>query len=321
MAVDHELVALADRARLQQRRIRPGGVRLGHRERRADVAGQQRLEPALLLLGRAGEREDLRVPRVRRGVAERQRRDDARAEDLVQQAELDLAVALPAELGRQVGGPQAAGADLVLERLDRPLEAVHVELAAEEQRLDRPQPLADEAVRPLQLRRVLRVRREVPAHVRLPLDSLPTSSGIGGASVRRVRPVAARRHVPRPRDELYALLADLRSHWQLAGRWVQPLALRADGGVVRVRGPLGLRADDQDHADRDAAARGGRRRGRDRVHPRRRPLAAGAPTARARWSRCAPTCVAAGPVDRALLALGGRRWMRARFAATLKRLG
>jgi hypothetical protein len=29
----------------------------------------------------------------------------------------------------------------------------------------------------------------------------------------------------------------------------------------------------------------------------------------------------AGPLDRALLALGGRRWMEGRFAATLKRLG
>src|SRR4051795_11211226 len=55
-----------------------------------------------------------------------------------------------------------------------------------------------------------------------------------------MREVVARRRVARPRDELFAVLADLRGHWQLAGRWVEPMELRDDGGVVRVRGPLGL---------------------------------------------------------------------------------
>src|SRR6476619_5916969 len=48
-----------------------GRVGLGHRERRLQVAGQQRLEVALLLLRAAGERQDLAVARVRRLAAER----------------------------------------------------------------------------------------------------------------------------------------------------------------------------------------------------------------------------------------------------------
>lgn len=135
-----------------------------------------------------------------------------------------------------------------------------------------------------------------------------------------MRPVAARRHVPRPREELYALLADLRSHWRLAGRWVQPLELRDDGGVVRVRGPLGLHrtilTELTAKVEPECVA------GEARI---------GTTRARIRWlleTDGAGTIVTlradvleAGPVDRALLALGGRRWMQGRFAATLKRLG
>jgi hypothetical protein len=62
VAVDHPAVPVSLGARAQQRRVRTRGVRLGHRERRLQVAGQQRMQPAVLLLLRAGEREDLRVP-------------------------------------------------------------------------------------------------------------------------------------------------------------------------------------------------------------------------------------------------------------------
>ena len=112
-------VAVAHGARAQLRGVRAGRVGLGHAEGAAQVAGQQRMQPAVLLLGRAGQREDLGVAGVRRGVAERQRRDRRGAEDLVHQAEADLAHALPAELGRQVGGPQPARLDLLLQRRHR----------------------------------------------------------------------------------------------------------------------------------------------------------------------------------------------------------
>ncbi|MFL5846729.1 MAG: SRPBCC family protein [Solirubrobacteraceae bacterium] len=135
-----------------------------------------------------------------------------------------------------------------------------------------------------------------------------------------MRSIAARRHVPRPREELYAQLADVRGHWKLAGRWVDPVELREDGGVVRVRGPFGLH-----------------RTIRTTLTTLRAPecvageAAIGATRAEIQWlleedgSGTLVTLRAdvlrAGPLDRAMLALGGAWWMRTRFAATLERLG
>ena len=65
VAVDDPLVAVAHRARPQRRRIGAGNLRLGHREERAHLARDERLEPALLLLLRAEVPEDLAVPGVR----------------------------------------------------------------------------------------------------------------------------------------------------------------------------------------------------------------------------------------------------------------
>jgi hypothetical protein len=137
--------------------------------------------------------------------------------------------------------------------------------------------------------------------------------------VPRVR-IAARRHVPRPRAELYALLADLRGHWDLAGRWVEPLELRGDGGTVRVRGPLGLQrtiVTALTHAREPECVAGEARIGPTRaaISWRLEPDGAGTlVTLRAEVRE-------AGALDRALLALGGRRWMQSRFQATLERLG
>jgi hypothetical protein len=138
--------------------------------------------------------------------------------------------------------------------------------------------------------------------------------------VRGVRPVVARRQVPRPREELYALLADLRSHWDLAGRWVEPLELHDDGGVVRVRGPLGLHRTIETtltEARPPERVAGEARIGRTRAEIQWLLEPAGAGTI----VTLRANVVQAGPLDRALLALGGRRWMRGRFDATLKRLG
>jgi hypothetical protein len=142
----------------------------------------------------------------------------------------------------------------------------------------------------------------------------------GRNRVFRVRAVAARRRVPRAREELYAQLADLEGHWQLAGRWVEPIELREDGGVVRVHGPLGLHrtiATTLTDARPPECVAGEARIGSTR--------------ARIEWLldddgdgtvvTLRATVLEAGVLDRALLALGGRRWMAGRFAATLKRLG
>src|SRR5256714_15246333 len=53
--------------------------------------------------------------------------------------------------------------------------------------------------------------------------------------------------VPAAPEDVFAFLSDLRNHWRLADRFVEVVTLEtseggaADGGTVRVRGPLGLR--------------------------------------------------------------------------------
>lgn len=132
--------------------------------------------------------------------------------------------------------------------------------------------------------------------------------------------ITARRRVARPREELYARLAHLPGHWELAGRWVEPIELNDTGGVVRVRGPLGLR-----------------RTIRTTLVDLRAPECVagvaqlGATAAAIRWDLEADgdhTIVTlsarverAAPLDALVLVLGGARWLRGRFGATLQRLG
>ncbi len=160
--VDDPFVTLAHGRGGQQRRVGAGGLGLGHRERASQVTREQRMQVALLLVRRTREREHLAVAGVRRGVAEHRGRVRRGAEDLVHEAEPDLAEALPAEVRRQVRGPQPALLDLLLERLDRPLPALLPQLV--EDRLDRPDLLAHEGAHPVQLLLELRVGGEVPCH-------------------------------------------------------------------------------------------------------------------------------------------------------------
>jgi hypothetical protein len=135
-----------------------------------------------------------------------------------------------------------------------------------------------------------------------------------------VRPLVAQATVPRPREEIFAVLADLPGHWRLAGRWIQAVELNHGGGVVRVRGPLGLSRTARTTVLRTEAPR----------------LVAG--EARLGHTRAAVTwllehdgagtrvtlradVLSATAADRVLLALGGRWWLTRHFAATLQRLG
>ena len=133
--------------------------------------------------------------------------------------------------------------------------------------------------------------------------------------------------VPAPPEDVFAFLSDLRNHWRLADRFVEVLTLeasddgaRADGGRVRLRGPLGLR---RTAVTRVVAAK-----------PPRLLIGTadlqGGTRARVSWViarrlgasrvRLAAEVERAGTLDRLLLAAGGRRWLRRRFERTLERL-
>ena len=117
LAVDDPLVAVAHGVRPEQVRV-GAALRLGHRVRRPHLLVEHRLEPALLLLVGAVRGEHLHVAGVGRGRAEHLRRRRVPAEDLVQQAELQLPVAGTAELLVEEDRPQALLLDLVLQALD-----------------------------------------------------------------------------------------------------------------------------------------------------------------------------------------------------------
>ena len=132
--------------------------------------------------------------------------------------------------------------------------------------------------------------------------------------------------VPAAQEDVFAFLSDLGNHWRLADRFVEVLTLEAsdgvhaDGGRVRLRGPLGLR---RTAATRVVAAR------EPRLLIGTAELAGGT-RARVSWQiagrvrssrvRLAAELDRARPLDRLLLAAGGRWWLRRRFARTLERL-
>jgi hypothetical protein len=125
---------------------------------------------------------------------------------------------------------------------------------------------------------------------------------------------------------VFAFLSDLENHWLLADRFVEVLTLdraadgTARGGRVRVRGPLGL--------GRTATTR---------VVSTESPVAMtgtadlpGGTQAVIRWGlkresgatrvELAAHLERAGRLDRLLLALGGKMWIRRRFARILQTL-
>jgi Polyketide cyclase / dehydrase and lipid transport len=137
--------------------------------------------------------------------------------------------------------------------------------------------------------------------------------------------ISASAFVPAGRERVFDFLADLENHWSLAAPSVEVVALAGPrgarhGGLVVVRGPFGIR--------RSAATR---------IRDARPPesicgtASLGArTTATLIWRlavephgtrvRLGATIKRAGTVDRILLALGGRLWLRRLFATTLRAL-
>jgi len=147
----------------------------------------------------------------------------------------------------------------------------------------------------------------------------------GAGSPARSRRISVTHTIPVAATSLYAFLADLDNHLRFADRHLAVTRLDGVpgdryGGEIHIRGPLGLR-----------------RIARMRILARTAPhLVAGRAeigrrtVAYVQWRlhrhgagttvELATTVASAGPVDRLLLALGGRLWLRRRMAATLAAL-
>jgi hypothetical protein len=135
--------------------------------------------------------------------------------------------------------------------------------------------------------------------------------------MKRIEAVAV---VPAAPEAVFEFLSELRNHWAVADRFVDVVRLGAAGGVVRISGPLGLR--------RTAATRvmqvespafivgtaeiGARTRARVSwlLSPRNNSTVV----------RLVARVERASPLDRLLLALGGRVWLERRFASALTHL-
>jgi hypothetical protein len=134
--------------------------------------------------------------------------------------------------------------------------------------------------------------------------------------------VRASGHLRAAPEDVYAFLADLDNHWRLIDRWAQIGDVEPDGlgTTVRLRGPLGVRRTARTRvlaarppSDLEGEARVGARTV-GRVRWALRPDGAGTSV------ELSATVPEASRLDRALLALGGRRWLRRRFATALRQL-
>src|SRR5439155_24239221 len=112
------VVARPLRSRSQAPRFGPGDLGLGHREEGADLSGDERPQPARLLLGRAELVQDLGVAGVRRLAAENTRRHEAAADDLVAVDVREEAGAGPAGVRADEHRPETRGLRFALKLAD-----------------------------------------------------------------------------------------------------------------------------------------------------------------------------------------------------------
>ncbi|MCY1353071.1 hypothetical protein D9M69_394010 [compost metagenome] len=164
LAIDHPLVTVTHGNSGEDLRVGPA-LRLGHREAGNDFAGQQRLQPTLLLLGGAEVSEDLGVTAVRCLATEHDRCELRASEDFVHQAQFDLTEARATQLGAEMAGPQAARLDLGLQGPDQTHigRVLHV-VGAIQHVIERLDASADEFIDPVELRLKLGIGFKRPTH-------------------------------------------------------------------------------------------------------------------------------------------------------------
>src|ERR1019366_3305992 len=170
LAVEHDLVALNRGGRLNVRRIGGGDVGLRHAERRADAPFQERLQPLLLLFGRAEVPEDFHVAAVGRVAVEDLGGEHALAHLFGDPRVFRVVEARAALRVRQEQVPETLGAGLGLQGLDRRRYDPRRPVAgrafrgerAERLQLDRANVITEESADPL--REVLGAGRRAKVH-------------------------------------------------------------------------------------------------------------------------------------------------------------
>lgn len=142
--------------------------------------------------------------------------------------------------------------------------------------------------------------------------------------------IEARGSVGAPREDVFTYLSRLENHWRLADQWIEVLSLEAgpgappgtpaDRGRVRIRGPLAVGRTALTQvlaADAPGGMRGSAEIGRrTRARVSWTLAGAGAETE----VRLSAEVERAALLDRLLLALGGRAWLRRRFRSVLGNL-
>ena len=132
--------------------------------------------------------------------------------------------------------------------------------------------------------------------------------------------------MPATRAELFERLARLENHWELADRWVEVVSLNgargtpADGGVVRLHGPMGLSRTARTTVDRIEPP--SLISGTAQVGPRTTGRVSWVLTAAQRGTlvTLSGELVEAAALDRLVWAAGGRAWMQRRLRGTLEGL-
>ncbi len=163
MTVDHPLISVAHAARGDAGGVRAAVVRLGEREGAANMACQQRFQPALALGGRGAHGEELCITGIRGLAAENLRGEHASPQHLVDQRERELALAATTVLGREMRGPQPTRFHLVLVRLPEGIEPALVKALTRD--LQRQHHLVDVLADPVEFGLECRIGSEIPTHV------------------------------------------------------------------------------------------------------------------------------------------------------------
>lgn len=130
----------------------------------------------------------------------------------------------------------------------------------------------------------------------------------------------ASRTIAHPPERVFQFLSDVRNHWRLEDAFIALGEVHAGGGRIRICGPLGIGRDARTTVVEAVPPR--LMRGRAEVGRRTVGIVEWTIEPANGGSRVflAARVEHASPADRALLALGGARWLRRRFARVLEHL-